>query len=154
MNRIVQISIAGLLAAGLATGCSNQGPNEQGGAILGGIIGAAVGSTVGKGEGRTLAIAVGTLAGSMIGSSIGRYMDEEDRRRANQALETSPTGKTTVWKNPDTGNTYEVTPTRTIEKPDGQPCREFTMKADIGGKEEEVYGTACRQPDGSWKIVE
>jgi len=23
----------------------------------------------------------------------------------------------------------------------------------VGGQEEQAYGTACRQPDGSWKIV-
>ena len=22
----------------------------------------------------------------------------------------------------------------------------------IGGKDEKAYGTACRQPDGSWKV--
>ena len=24
---------------------------------------------------------------------------------------------------------------------------------NIGGKTEQAYGTACRQPDGSWKVV-
>lgn len=34
----------------------------------------------------------------------------------------------------------------------GTPCREYYMTANIGGKKEQVYGTACRQADGSWKI--
>ena len=32
-------------------------------------------------------------------------------------------------------------------------CREYTSTATVGGRPVETYGTACRQPDGSWKIV-
>lgn len=34
-----------------------------------------------------------------------------------------------------------------------QYCREFTQTFSIGNKTEKGYGTACLQPDGSWKIV-
>jgi surface antigen len=46
-----------------------------------------------------------------------------------------------------------VTPTKTFQEPDGTPCREYVTDAVIGGQREQVTGTACRQPDGSWKIV-
>lgn len=36
---------------------------------------------------------------------------------------------------------------------DGEYCREYTRTVTIGGKITEAYGTACLQPDGSWKIV-
>lgn len=32
-------------------------------------------------------------------------------------------------------------------------CREYTQRVNIGNHVEESYGTACQQPDGSWKIV-
>jgi surface antigen len=32
-------------------------------------------------------------------------------------------------------------------------CREFTQRIVVDGEEVAAYGTACRQPDGSWKIV-
>jgi surface antigen len=35
----------------------------------------------------------------------------------------------------------------------GAYCREFQQTVSIGGREERAYGTACRQPDGSWKVV-
>jgi surface antigen len=35
----------------------------------------------------------------------------------------------------------------------GKYCREFQQTVTIGGKTEQAYGTACRQPDGSWQIV-
>jgi surface antigen len=44
-----------------------------------------------------------------------------------------------------------MTPTNTYETAQG-PCREYSMEALIGGKQEQVYGTACRQSDGSWKM--
>jgi len=33
----------------------------------------------------------------------------------------------------------------------GGLCREFTTVMHIDGKEEVVHGTACKQPDGTWK---
>jgi surface antigen len=53
---------------------------------------------------------------------------------------------------PDTRNTYTVTPIRTYTMAEG-PCREFTLDAQIGGKTAQIYGAACRQSDGSWKVV-
>lgn len=32
-------------------------------------------------------------------------------------------------------------------------CREYTSTANINGKPVQTYGTACRQPDGTWRIV-
>jgi hypothetical protein len=36
--------------------------------------------------------------------------------------------------------------------PARQGCREFNTPVVIGGQEQSAYGTACLQPDGSWKI--
>jgi hypothetical protein len=32
-------------------------------------------------------------------------------------------------------------------------CREYQRDVVVGGQRQESYGTACRQPDGAWKIV-
>ncbi len=32
-------------------------------------------------------------------------------------------------------------------------CREFTRKIIVDGAEQLAYGTACRQPDGTWRIM-
>jgi surface antigen len=133
-------------------GCATQGPREESGMVIGGMLGGLLGAQVGDHHHRPVAIIAGTLIGASIGGSIGAYMDETDRLRAGQTLETVRTGVSSTWRNPDTGTHYQFTPTRTFETSQG-PCREYTMKAFIGGKREEVYGTACRQPDGSWKVV-
>lgn len=36
---------------------------------------------------------------------------------------------------------------------EGKYCREFSQGFTIAGEAQEGYGTACRQPDGRWKIV-
>jgi surface antigen len=125
---------------------------EQQGEIIGGVIGGVIGSQIGEGSGQTVAIIVGTMAGSMIGRHVGQTMDQNDRMYTAQTLNDSRTGETTRWTNPDNGNIYEVTPTRTFATGSG-PCREFTLDATVGGEPgQEVYGTACLQADGSWRL--
>jgi len=69
--------------------------------------------------------------------------------RTQQVLESSPTGSTVAWNNPDTDVDYSVTPTRTYESDSG-PCRDYTTEVVIEGRAEIVHGTACRSDDGSW----
>lgn len=84
-------------------------------------------------------------------------LDEAERQAMSDALqyalEFQPTRKAAEWVNPDTGRSGAVVPVRTIESAQGGPCREFMTTIVIGGREEQGYGTACRQPDGSWEIV-
>ncbi len=148
-NRIATLMIAISLLAGCQT---NTGPNEQSGVVIGAVLGGILGKEVSGRSGRTSAIILGTLIGSQIGGNIGRSMDETDRLKVAHSLETVRTGVPTTWTNPDTRYSYEVTPTSTIESDSG-PCREYTIDAMIGGKTEQIYGTACRQSDGSWKTV-
>jgi hypothetical protein len=35
----------------------------------------------------------------------------------------------------------------------GGPCREFQQQIVIEGRHQLAHGTACRQPDGSWRIT-
>jgi surface antigen len=77
-------------------------------------------------------------------------MAETDRLKTAHALENVRTGVASSWKNPDNGNVYVVVPTRTYDEAAG-PCRDYTVNAVIGGKAEKVFGTACRQSDGSWQ---
>jgi surface antigen len=147
-RKLVTLAAAASLALG---GCAGTGPTqEQAGMVIGGILGGVAGNQIGRGSGRTAAVIIGTLAGAAIGGSVGRSMDETDRLKTAHSLETVRTGVPSTWHNPDTGYDYTVTPTRTYEATDG-PCREYTIDASIGGKREAVYGTACRQSDGSWK---
>ncbi len=154
MKRIV---IFPLLAAFALAGCATMGPKEQTGTVVGGVGGALIGSQFGGGSGRLVGVAIGTLAGALIGQEIGRSLDANDRRmmqeNAQYALEHGRTDERSAWRNPDSGHSGSITPTRTYQVAQGQYCREYQQTVIIGGREEQAYGRACRQPDGSWKIV-
>ena len=89
-----KILLSALLAATVSVaGCATyQGQQEQTGMVIGGILGGVLGNQVGGGHGRTAAIIAGTLAGAAIGGAIGHSMDETDRMRTAQTLETVRTG--------------------------------------------------------------
>lgn len=68
------------------------------------------------------------------------------------SLENNKTNESSDWVNPDTTRSGAVIPTRTFNNAQGQPCREFTTTIIIANQEEQGFGTACRQPDGSWML--
>lgn len=131
--------------------------NNQGGAALGGaLIGGLLGSRFGHGDGQIAMTALGAAVGAGVGSSIGKRMDEVDRmkmRDAEQRAYAAPINETIIWNNPKTGNSGTVTPVRDGRRQTGEYCREFQSEIEVGGQNEKAYGTACQQPDGSWKIV-
>lgn len=154
--------ISALMILSLTAACE-QGPNgnllskENIGTLAGAAGGAAIGSNVGKGKGQIVGIAAGTLLGAMLGKSIGASLDKADMQYLHQTsqstLESAPTGKAASWSNPDTGNSGTITPTKTYQQA-GAYCREYRQTVNVGGKQQEAYGNACRQPDGTWKIQE
>lgn len=133
-------------------GCSGPVTKQDVGTVTGGVVGGLIGSQFGGGTGQVVAGVVGAVAGAVIGGAIGKNMDEVDQMKTVQALNANRTNSSSTWTNPDTNNTYTVTPTRTYYE-GSQPCREYTTTAIIGGKKQQVYGTACRQADGSWKAA-
>ncbi len=120
--------------------------------ILGGAGGAVAGAQFGQGTGKLAATAGGALLGVLIGTEVGSSLDAADAACAQRSLEVAGTGQPVVWRNPDAGVQYTMLPTRTYEA-SGTYCREYTTRALVGGRTREAYGTACRQPDGSWRIV-
>lgn len=146
-------------------GCSNtegsgypgtkQTVGGLGGAALGGVLGAAL--TSGKSSStRAFAAAAGAVVGLLAGSEVGRSLDDNDKRNAAAAQEkaaTAPLGQTIAWNNPNSGNSGAYTPTRDGYASDGRYCREFEETIVIGGKTERGTGVACRNPDGTWKII-
>lgn len=164
--------LAILLTASMLTACSQpmgragQGVTQGGssinkqdiGTLAGAVGGGVIGSNVGKGKGAIVGTIAGTLLGAAVGSSIGSSLDNADMAAYNQtsqrALNNAQNGQTLPWKNPQTGNSGAITPTNYYQNDAGEYCREYTQSITVGGKKQEGHGTACRQPDGSWKIVE
>jgi surface antigen len=155
--KITSLALAGAVTIGAAGCAQNAGPKETGGTLIGAAAGGLVGSQFGSGSGKLAATGIGVLLGGLLGSSIGRQMDEQDRARALQAQQaaySAPVGQRIVWNNPQNGHSGTVTPVREGNDAAGNYCREFQSTVTIGGQPQQAYGTACRQPDGSWKVVQ
>jgi surface antigen len=154
MKKILALLIIFIFAL---PGCAASGRKEGAGTLIGAGTGALLGAQVGSGRGRLVAVAVGTLAGAMMGQEIGRSLDRADQlameRNAQQALEHNKSYQASSWVNPDTGNSGTITPVKTFQTAQGNYCREYQQTVLVGGQEQQAYGSACRQPDGSWLIV-
>ncbi len=138
-----------ILGASLLTGCT-PGNNVPGATVTGAAAGGLLGAALFHGQGSIIGILGGALVGGVIGNAVGQHMDARDRANMAQAVTTTPVGEETTWSNNDA--TYTVRPTRQYHRND-EYCREFQTTIVIGGKIHKAYGTACRQPDGQWKII-
>ncbi|HIJ61226.1 MAG TPA: glycine zipper 2TM domain-containing protein [Rhodospirillaceae bacterium] len=159
MHRIVKSFSAISLTAVLLGACANNGMGEKqvGGGLLGAAAGGLVGSQFGHGSGKLATTALGTLFGAYLGSEAGKSLDKADRQYAEQAEQkayAAPVGQTIRWNNPQSGNQGSFTPVREgTDTASGAYCREYQTTIVVGGQTQQAYGTACRQPDGSWKVV-
>ena len=150
--------IAAMMVVSLAACAANDKNQKQtAGTLLGGGLGALLGSQFGGGKGKLAAVAIGALAGAYAGSEIGKSLDAADKayaeRTAQDALEYNKTQQTSSWNNPDSKASGSVTPTRTYQTAEGRNCREYETTIVVDGKTEKATGTACRQPDGTWRVV-
>src|SRR5919205_274747 len=153
MKMVAVLAMSASLAA-----CADQGfgaNKTTGGGLVGAGLGGLAGSQLGSGTGKLATTAIGVLLGGLAGSSVGQSLDRADHmaadQTAGQAFEYSRTGQASTWRNPDTGHYGTITPTQTFQQPNGQVCREFQQTIVVGGQSQEGTGTACRQPDGSWR---
>ena len=154
MMKILPVAV---LAVALTACSNNAGQKQTVGTILGGVGGAVAGAQFGSGSGQLATTAIGTLLGAYLGSEVGSSLDRADQLAADQATQrahAAPIGQPIAWNNPDSGNSGTVTPVRDgTNEQTGAYCREYQTTVTVGGKTEDAFGTACQQPDGSWKIV-
>jgi surface antigen len=156
MNKLRRVaSVIALLSLSACAG-SDYGTKQTVGTLAGAGLGGLAGATLFDGNARIAGAAAGTLLGAFLGNEAGKSLDRADATYASRAeaaaLEYAPAGTATPWRNPDSGSYGTVTPVHTYETAGGY-CREFQHKAKIGGRNEQVYGTACRSDDGSWQVV-
>ncbi len=139
--------ILSLLLSSCADGPNKAGMGAAGGAAGGALIGQAIGQN-------TEATLIGLAIGGMLGYMIGNEMDKFDKQQLNRVYEQGTSGQTNSWRNPDSGNQYQVTPqAATYPNPStNQPCRQAEIQTLIDGKTETAYSTACRDSNGRWQL--
>ena len=134
-----------------------DGGNNRGqdliGTIGGALIGGLIGSQFGGGDGKLFTTGAGVLIGAMVGKGIAGDLDRRDRPYVERAsYDALAGGERTRWRNPDSGNYGYVTPAASYRH-NGNYCREYEQTIYINGRPRNAHGTACKQRDGSWQIV-
>jgi len=148
------------IALGLSLGaCSwNESRPQTMGTVVGGVVGAIVGSKLGKGTGRGVTTVIGATLGAMWGQDIAKGMSDMDKHYSERAtkdtLEHGKPGERTTWSNPDSGNSGTISADETYTNDEGEGCRQFETTVNVEGDERTATGTACRNPDGEWQIVD
>jgi surface antigen len=140
------------LAVGL-TACETK---QDSGTVVGAIAGGVIGNQFGKGPGKAVATVAGAVVGGIVGNEIGRQLDVRDRQLAQQAemdaWERGPPGRPVRWRNPDNGRYGEIIAEDYYDR-GGVRCRDFIHRVWIDGRPQQMRGTACRNPDGTWTQV-
>jgi surface antigen len=147
----MKIILALILTLSLLTAC--QTTSAQNSAAFGTLAGATLGALTFKNK--VSGAAIGGGAGLLVGYIIGNEMDKYDQTQVSNALESTPSGYSSTWTNPDTRTRYEAIPEPPRQYGNGRIERDVTLKARMAdGEYETVYAKAYRQSDGSWQLVQ
>jgi surface antigen len=106
-----------------------------GGAAAGGLLGSQFGSGAGKG----VMTGLGVVGGALAGGYVGRKVEGCDQ--GSQAA----SHRTVTPKSASSRGTPVAADTRT--------CRQVLSQATIDGREQQVEGIACLDPDGVWRTA-
>jgi surface antigen len=143
-----------ILSLGL-TACDEQQVGTLGGAAAGAVAGRAIG---GDGTGGYIGLILGAVVGGYLGGEIGKRLSNRDKEQMSQttqqSLENGQRGQTSSWRNPDSGASGTVTPrSDSYKTANGNTCRDFDQSVSLQGQTSSGNGTACKNPDGTWRVV-
>jgi surface antigen len=123
---------------------------------LGAAFGGLFGSQFGRGAGNVAATGTGVVIGGLVGNSIGQSIDNDHARASYMGNGVAVSNQSVSFS----ANAYmpnyvapPAPPPTSIDQQAGTYCRPYSQAVNIGGRLQESYGTACLQPDGTWRTV-
>lgn len=157
---ILTVAGAILLAISCAIPAYAGGENQLFGTVIGAGLGGLFGSQFGHGNGQLALTAAGAVGGAWAGNEIGRSLDNPgvdyaSRSGSGYAYSSSPS----VYYQSAYVPNYVAPPALPpdmvyINSTYNSYCREFSQLMPVGDRVQEIYATACLQPDGTWRIVQ
>lgn len=145
--------ITAVAAAVLLAGCQSTAtqPASAPGQTFGGAINSQYGTA---GNAKIAQGGTGTMLGAFIGKEAKiTPADLPVVEAAAKRAYAAPVGERISWNNPQTGSHGTITSTREGYNSAGTYCREYQQTVTAANQTELIYGTACKQADGKWKIV-
>lgn len=130
--------------------------SDPAGVLLGALIGGLIGNAAGDGRGSSTA--AGVIIGGAVGAAMTKDMDCEDRSYAYRSyyngFNSGRPGARYSWTNPRTRHRGDVVVGNYYTDRSGFRCTTFTQTIYIQGRPQVSRGHACRQPDGTWAVVD
>lgn len=128
-----------------AQGCDGGPLSTSAGNLIGSAVGGAAGGLLGNqfghGSGKGVMTGVGVVGGALAGGYVGRSMEgcgNAPRQAQPQAAHAAP-------------RRAAAAPARAASEP--RTCRFVLTQAVIDGRDQQVDGVACLEPDGTWKTA-
>ncbi len=138
------------------TECKNK--PDPAGVIIGAVLGGLLGNAAGNRNNSGMTTVAGVFAGGALGAMLTSNLDCDDRSYAYRTYADGfNAGREKVtyrWNNPNNDRRGELYVDDYYDDPDGFRCATYTQKIYIGGRPKEGTGRACRQPDGTWAMVD
>jgi len=135
--------------------CRNKA--DPAGVLLGAIIGGLIGNAAGGDRDRAATIA-GVIIGGAVGAKLTGSLDCADRSYAYRSyydgFNSGRPGSRYSWRNPANNHRGDVVVGNYYNDRSGFRCTTFTQTIYIQGRPQVATGRACRQPDGSWAVVD
>jgi surface antigen len=130
---------------------------DPAGVLIGALIGGLLGNAAGRDGSRTGPTVAGVILGGAVGAALTKNLDCDDRSYAYKSYYTGfnsgRPGSRHTWRNPGNDHRGEVRIGNYYNDPRGFRCADFTQVTTIQGRSQTTRGRACRQPDGSWAVV-
>lgn len=98
------------------------------------------------------ALPTGAALGGILGGPVGAGLDDADRQAAYDAQTAAlDAGERRTWRGKHGAFGY-VEPSVGADGAQGY-CRAYAQTIYIAGRPQHGHGLGCRQPDGSWRMV-
>ncbi len=140
-----------LVAAGLS-GCSGAMAIGGGPSVAPASTGAELAAVQPAGA----APGAGRMEGGLVSGDIGSGLDRADLQQGlaaeYRALELGNAGTPIAWGSSAAGRSGEVVPGPAY-RVNEYACRDYTHTVTVAGQARSARGTACREPDGTWRPV-
>jgi surface antigen len=130
------------------------------GAVGGAAVSGLACSNLGGGNGKVAIVAVCSALGALAGLGLGKtysnqatagYQVQQQQFQYPQNYQRSYQSQMPTQYN---GREGTVEMSQKYYSPEqGSYCREWKHMGTIAGRRQQMYGTACQQPDGTWRIV-
>jgi surface antigen len=125
-----------------AQGCGGGPLSTSAGNLIGSAVGGAAGGLIGNqfggGTGKGVMTGLGVVGGALAGGYAGRSIEG----CGHNAQRTAPQGASRV------SHRTAAAPARAASEP--RTCRSVISRAVIDGRDQQVEGVACLDPDGVW----